>query len=349
MRLLRTLLILLTLFLAFISLKCGNEADGKNDSTDGIVEKVTDVKVITIKPQSYVDYIEVTGTVKADIASTVSAEESGVIESFLKEKGDWVKKGEVVVKLKSKVLQASFDEAKASYLLSEATFKRQANLFKDNVISEQKYLEYKYSLDRDKARYENLKARLDKTKITSPIAGIIDERFAEIGEFVQPGTPLFKVVKTDTIKISAGVPERYITDVKLGSTANIKFNILPNENFNGKVTFVGPSINKTSRTFLIEIELTNKEGLLKPEMFANIKINKAQLDDVVVIPRDAIIETESGKFVFVAIGNLASKREILIGGSYNNQILIKQGLKLGDQLIVVGHRDLVDGERIAIH
>ncbi|MFQ5824178.1 MAG: efflux RND transporter periplasmic adaptor subunit [bacterium] len=337
------------LILSLISVKCGDDVDGEKGSTNGISKKVTDVKVMTLEPQSFVDFIDVTGTVNADIATTVSAEESGVIEDFLKEKGDWVNKGDVVIKLKSNVLQASFDEAKASFLLSEATFKRQANLYKDHVISEQKYLEYKYTLDRDKARYENLKARLEKTKIKSPILGIIDEKLAEIGEFVQPGTPLFKVVKTDIIKIAAGVPERFIPDVKLGSMASMTIDIYPNEDFKGKVTFVGPSINKNSRTFPIEIAMANKEGRLKPEMFANIKIKKVQLENVVVISRDAIIETESGKFVFIANGGLASKREVKIGGSYNNQIWIQEGINPGDQLIVVGHRDLVDGERIAIH
>lgn len=349
MNLKRNLFIGTAILLSFISMKCGDTADGENNATNGISEKVTNVKVITIEPQTFVDYIEVTGTVNADITATISAEESGVIEDFLKEKGDSVNKGNVVVKLKSKVLQASFDEAKASYLLSEATFKRQANLYRDNVISEQKYLEYKYTLEQNKARYENLKAHLDKTKIKSPISGIIDEKLAEIGEFVQPGTPLFKVVKTDIIKISAGVPERYIPDVKIGSPATLTFDVLPNKEFNSKVTFVGPSINKNSRTFPIEIVLNNQGSQFKPEMFVNVKIKTAQLENAVVIPRDAVIETEAGKYVFVAKGNLTSKRAVQFSGSYNNQVLIRKGLNAGDQLIVVGHRDLVDGERIKIH
>ncbi|MFQ5753705.1 MAG: efflux RND transporter periplasmic adaptor subunit, partial [bacterium] len=135
-----TITIYLALSLIFI--KCSREVDGKNDSTNGISEKVTDVKVMTIEPQSFVDFIEVTGTVHADITTTMSAEEMGVIDKFIKDKGDWVKKGEVIVKLRNKVLQASYEEAEASYLLSKATFQRQANLYKDNVISEQKYLEY---------------------------------------------------------------------------------------------------------------------------------------------------------------------------------------------------------------
>lgn len=346
-----TKIISLTFFIAVVlsSLNCGEDAQGTNGVADELAEKVTDVKVKVIEPGSFVDYIEVAGTVIADVLSTVSAEEAGVIEKFLEEKGAWVKKGAVVVKLHSKVLQANYEEAKANYLLSKAIFERQANLFEDNVISEQKYLEYKYSYERDKARYENLQARLEKTEIRSPIHGTIEEKVAEIGEYVQPGTPLFKVVKVDPVKIRADVPERYLQNVRVGSTANISFDILPEHEFTAQVTFVGPSINKSSRTFPIEIELQNKDGLLKPQMYANVNIKKAEVDSVIVISRDAVIETESGKYAFVAQGNIAAKHEIKLGGSVNNQVWVKEGLQPGDRLIVVGHRDLVDGERIRIH
>ncbi|MFQ5604309.1 MAG: efflux RND transporter periplasmic adaptor subunit [bacterium] len=337
------------LWILFLSANCGDDSEAQNGGTNGITEKVTDVKVMLITPQSFSEFIEVTGTVRADIAAVISAEESGVIEAFLKDKGELVSEKEVVVQLKSKVLQASFNEAKAAYLLSKATFDRQANLYRDKVISEQKYLEYKYSLDRDHARYENLQARLEKTRIKSPVAGVIDNRLVEVGEFVLPGTPLFKVVKTDVVKIAAAVPERYITDVQIGSPVTISFDILQSTELQGKVFFVGPSIDKSSRTFPIEIAIKNRKRQLKPEMYANIKIKKAQLENVVVIPRDAIIETETGKYVFVDKGNLAVKRQVRIGGSYNNQIWITEGLAGGERLIVVGHRDLVDGERIAVH
>lgn len=339
-----TILILPPLLL---TLHCGGNHD--IEATNGITEKATNVKVSELRSQKFVEFIELTGTVKADITSTISAEESGVIERFLKDKGDWVARDEVVVKLKSDALKASYEEAKASYLLSKATFERQANLYKDNVISEQKYLEYKFTNERDKAHYENLLSRLNKTTIESPIAGEIDERLAEIGEFVMPGMPLFRIVKTDIVKITAGVPEEYMRDVHKGSGAILTFDVLPDTQLEGKVSFIGPTITASTRTFPIEIAIANENGLLKPEMFVDIKLKRSEQDSAVVIPRDAIIETEAGEFVFVAQGNVAEKRPVTIGGAYNNHIWVSEGLQAGDALIIVGHRDLVDGERITIH
>jgi RND family efflux transporter MFP subunit len=339
--------IVLIVAVSSLHMHCGNDTDAGSNG-NGLVEKVTDVRIMTLAPTEFIDYIEVTGKVNAEVTSTVSAEEAGVIERYLKDKGDLVKKGEEVVRLESKVLQASADEANASYLLSKATYERQANLYQDNVISEQQYLQHKYSLDRDRARYDNLLARLAKTRIKSPVTGKIDQKLSEIGEFVMPGKPLFKVVKTDIVKIFAGVPEKYIQDVVAGSGANISFDVLPGEEFIADVTFVGPSIDASSRTFPIEIALKNKSGILKPEMFANIRIKKAERQDVVVVGRDAIIETEAGKYAFIEQGGIAARKSIEIGGSFNNRIWVKSGLSIGDRLIVVGHRDLVDGEKVAV-
>lgn len=335
--------------IALTAAGCGSTQEDGGNGSNGIDMKVTDVKVKTLTPQTFVDYIEVTGTVNADVATTISAEEAGVVQRFLKEKGDWVNREEVIVALKSEILQASYEEARAVYQLSKATFERQANLYKDQVISEQKYLEYKYGLERDKARLDNLRARLQKTRIKSPVAGYFDSRFVEVGEFVQPGTPLVKVVKTDVVKVAAGVPERFVQDVELGSHVEISFDVLHGEVFSGRITFVGPGIDRSSRTFPIEVKLQNESRKLKPEMFAKVRIRKSEVTNAIVVPRDAIIETEDGKFVFVSNSMIARKREIEISGAYENRIWIKDGLQAGDRLIIVGHRELVDGERIAIH
>ncbi len=330
-------------------LSCSDEAAGLDELAKDNHQKVIDVKVLVAEPQTFVDYVEITGSVQADIATTVSAEEPGVIAEIVRDKGDKVEKGDVIFTLKSQVLKASFDEAEAAYQLSRVTFERQANLHKDGVISEQKYLDFKYNLARDKARFENLQARLAKTSITSPIAGVIDYKHVELGEYVQPGTPLVKLVKTDIVKVTAGLPERYVREVWVGSQANITFDVLPEQTFAGEVSFVGPSIQKSSRTIPVEIKLANSNQLLKPGMFANISIRNREMRDAIVVPRDAIIETERGKFVFVAEGGAAVKREVQIGGSYQNSVWLARGVSAGDSIVTVGHRDLIDGETILIH
>lgn len=340
--------LLLLSTMIFLTLHCGKDGDRVN-GTDGRAQKATDVKVITLSTASFRDYIDVTGHVQADIATVVSAEEQGVVQRFFKEKGDWVDAGEVVLSLKSKVLQANYDEAKASYLLSKATFERQANLYKDKVIPEQKYLEYKYTYDRDKARFDMLSAKLEKTTIVSPVPGYLDERFVEIGEFILPGRQLFRIVKTDTVKITAGVPETYVQDIRKGTPVDITVDVLPDLKISSRVSYVGPSIDKGSRTFPIEIRFKNPQGKLKPEMFANLKIARAAVDNAIVIPRDAVIETESHKYVFLARDGTARRQDISIGGAYGNQIWVSSGLQPGQRLIVTGHRDLVDGEPIVVH
>lgn len=338
----------LLLMLGLFNAGCGGDGQADIVPGNGLDAKATHVQIMPVQPDTFVEYITVTGTVRAMVDATVSAEVNGVIEAYVRDQGERVSRGDMVVKLKSKELQASVDEARAAYRLSEATFKRQANLFKDNVISEQKYLEFKFKLEMDRARFESLQARLEKTEIRSPFTGIIDQKLAEVGEFVVPGAPLFRVVQTEVVNVRGGVPERYVGDVGLGTSAEVTFDILPGQTFDGEITFVGPSIDAQTRTFPIEIALNNPGGLLKPEMFANVKIRRRSYSEAMVVPRDAVLETESGKYVFVAEGPVAMKRDVTLSAKSGNEVLITRGLEFGDHLIVVGHRDLSDGERIEI-
>jgi membrane fusion protein (multidrug efflux system) len=330
---------------------CGNNDEVATNGSDGAADapgRVTNVEVMEIVPRPFEEYIRVSGTVKAGAFATVSAEEAGVVERFERDKGDAVSAGDVVVRLRSDLLTASFQEAEAAYKLAEATAKRQENLFAQRSISEQQYLNAKYNRDMAKARLEQLAARLARTVIRSPISGLVDSRFVEQGEYVGPGTPLFTVVDVDTVKIEAGIPERYIPDLRKGTSAEITFDVYPDKVFKGRIRFVGASIDPRNRTFPTEIVLPNPEHLIKPEMLARLRILRRRLENAIVVPLDAVIERDGKAQVFVARGEIAQRREVAIGPAEGDQVVLLSGVAPGDLLIVVGHRDLTDGERIRV-
>ena len=339
------------LALALLTAACGgNEEvtqDGANGS-DGVRAKVTNVEVMEVVPRPFEEYIRVTGTVKAGAMATVSAEEAGVVETFVRDRGETVKRGDVVVRLRSDLLTAGYHEAEAAYNLAEATARRQENLYAERSISEQQYLNAKYNRDMAKARLEQLAARLAKTSIRSPVSGLVDARFVEPGEYVGPGTPLFTVVDVDTVKIEAGIPERYVPDLRTGTSATLTFDVYPDTAFQGLIRFVGASIDPRNRTFPVEVELANRRHLIKPEMLARLKILRRRLPQAIVVPLDAVIEREKGAEVFVASGEVAQRRQVEVGPSEGDQVVVLSGLAPGDLLIVVGQRDLTIGERIRV-
>ncbi len=330
---------------------CGDETDAsdlESFAIDDRGEKPINVEVQEIRPATFVEYIEVPGEVQAEIASTISAEEAGSVAEILYDKGKRVHKGDVLLRLDGEVLARMYDEAAAAYESAKIRFQRQKNLFKQNAVSEQQFLDAKFGFERAEAAMKALKARLEKINVKSPITGIVDNRYVDVGEFVAPGTPLVEVIAIDRVKVNAGVPERYIPDIRKSSPVYVTIDVLGDKQFSGKITFIGSTINPANRTFPVEVVIANPDHIIKPNMLARLHIQRVKYENGIVVPRDVLIETETGKRVFIAENGYARLRKVEIIAAAENQALIQGDVHFGDMLIVRGHRDLVNGEKIEV-
>ncbi len=137
-----------------------------------------------------------------------------------------------------------------------------------------------------------------------------------------------------------------------GDRAVVVFDVLDGQSFDGEIHFVGATVEPRSRTFPIEITLPNPVGLIKPEMVTNIAVVRRELTDVVVVPRDALVRVEDGFIAFVVIstdqGSVAEARSVRLGPAQRNLVVIEEGLEVGERLVVVGQRQLANGDRINI-
>jgi RND family efflux transporter MFP subunit len=222
----------------------------------------------------------------------------------------------------------------------------------DGIGSEIAYLQSKSGAEAANARYRTLAARLDRAAIKAPVRGVFDEKYVEAGELVAPGTRVARVVAVAQVKISGGVPERFGLDIVRGDSARITFDVLPDREFVGTISFVGTSVNPTNRTIPIEILLDNPGGAIKPSMLANIQVERVRLEDVIVVPQEVVQRTESGYQVFV-VGDrdglsVAVARAVEPGTAYGNHIVIRHGLEIGDPLITTGYRSVDDGNLVRV-
>jgi len=326
------------------------------ESTDG-TEKVNNsgkkvfstayVKTQVLKSQPFVDYLELLGVAKPFYEANLSSDEGGKIKEFRKSKGSYVTEGDVIIILDNDVLKANLDVAKANYEKAENNYKRMEEIYKQKVTSEMQYLNAKYESEAALANYNLIKARYEKTFIKAPFSGILDKKFAEIGEMVLPGAPIVSLVSMYTIKVESGVPENYVNQVKVGNKVKVVFKDLEGIEYNEKVTFVGTTISADNRTFPIEIQIKNTDGKIKPELSARVYIQRSKFDSAIVIPEETVTETDMGPVVFVAEGDTARMRKIEIISRYENKVAVKSGLSEGDRLIRVGFQNLVDGTLIS--
>ncbi len=328
-------------------------ADEGAAANGAIGARVVNVEIRELVPESFVDYVRITGEVEAFHDITISAEETGTILGFAVEKGARVASRQLIAKIDDAALRAQVNEARAHADLAREQYLRQQRLWNENGIgSEIAVLQLKSASEAADARLEMMEERLRRTVIRAPVSGIFDEKYVEVGELVGPGTPIARVVSVAQVKVVGGVPERYALDVRRGDSARITFDVLRGREFTGTISFVGATVDPGNRTIPIEIVLDNREQLVKPQMVANVQVERARLDHVIVVPQDLVIRTEDGYQVFVASERdgqqYATAKPVVLGAAYANRVVIDSGLDAGDRLITTGHRLVDEGSLIRI-
>jgi RND family efflux transporter MFP subunit len=224
---------------------------------------------------------------------------------------------------------------------------------KDSIGSEIGYLNAKYSYEQNKASLDQLKIQLRKTTLTSTVNGVLETQFVKAGEMVMPGTQVVRLIGTDKVKVEVGVPANYAGVIRKGEEAVISFDAYPDKEFKSIITTVGSSIQTQSRTFKVELELENTKNDFKIDMVANVILETNNFDEAIVVNQEYVYRTENGYEVFLAgkddNGNSVAKRQsVTLGPGFDNKVVIKSGLKVGDKLITTGSGDVENMTRIQV-
>jgi RND family efflux transporter MFP subunit len=335
------------ILLGFIS--CG-EADGSEAEKKAKKEaaRTTRVEVIELTSTQYTNYIKIIGQLKPYEKASLSHPTGGIIKRFVKDKGSRAAKGDTIVIIDNDVLIANLAAAKAQYDLAQITYEKQEEVYKQNVNSEIQVLEAKANRDAAKANYELRKAQLDDTYIIAGFPGIVDAKYFEEGELASPGMPIVNLININRIKVEAGVPERFVGQVKKGTPVKILVKSLSDKTFNGKVNFIGNSVSTNNRTFPIEISIENSEINLKPELVAELFIENESYDSVITVPEEVVNRVDEGYEVFLVKDGKAVSRKIEILNRFEDKIAVKDGLEQGDSLIVVGFQNLIHGQNLNV-
>lgn len=343
---------------AVLAAGCGADARAGDVAEGAEAERsyarVVNVETTTVTERPFTETIRLTGTVAAFRDVVLSAEEPGTVREVLVEKGGRVAAGDPMVRLDDRVLRAQLREAAARADLARETWERNRQLFEeDRAISRLAYLQAKYGSDEAEARRDALARRAERTTIRAPFAGVVESREVEIGSLVAPGTPVLRLVALDTLRIQAGVPERYAADVDVGDPVTVTFDVLGDDRFEGRLTFAGSVVNRRNRTFPVEITLPNRGRRIKPEMVATLSLARRHLEEAVVVPREALVRVEDGFVAFVVEegpggGPVAVRRVVQLGPTERNRAVIEEGLRPGDRLVVVGQKQVADGDRVSV-
>jgi len=331
----------------------GGDAEAAAGEDTSTATRIINVQTQEMRPQPFTDYLNLTGAAAADRDVTVAAEESGVVRELFVEKGQAVSEGQPLARIDDRVLRAQAEQATAQAELAGETWQRQRRLWEvDSVGSEMMYIQARQQYLTAQANARALNERLSRTVVRAPIGGLVEDRMVEVGAMVAPGAPVARIVDVNPVKVVAGMPERFATDIEAGSPAELFISALGNRDFAGRVSFVGASVDPQSRTVPVEVAVPNPGGLLRPGMVADVRIAREQYEGAMVIPQDAVLRSEDGYYVFVAVerdgGMHAEMRPVVVGESQQGLVQVQEGVQEGDRVIVVGQKQVTAGDRLNI-
>jgi len=330
---------------------CSDGQASKSSSTQARSQPKTRVETLLLEPTSFTDVIEVTGTVEAIDDATLSAQTDGPVTMLL-ELGTRVDKGTPVAKIDAEEAESAVEQAKAQYELAQDRFERQQPLYRDSVISALEFEQVRSERNQARAALNQAQTRLADAILEAPFAGTIEDRFLEVGEQAAPGTRLARLVNTRRVKITAGIPERYANDIEIGTPVQLDFRRYGAGVRTADVTFVGNTIDPQSRTFTVEITVSNENRTLKPEMGVNLRVTRAVLDSALVLPRTAVLRDETGTHVYVVDRSdttaVARNREITLGPETGGSVVADSGLAAGEEVIIVGQNNVSPGAPLEV-
>lgn len=310
--------------------------------------KAVRVSVVKIKPVPIRDVIYLPGETEAWQDVRVAADTSGRIEWIGPQEGEKVLKGELLVKIDVSALKAALDRAEASYKLADKLYQRRQRLFERKIITQE---ELDRSLTERALAYTELqqaKVNYSHGFLRSPITGVVNHLFVDVGEFIETGKPLVDLVNVDKIKINAHVPELDVRYLGAGQKTQVKIDAFPDRQFMGKIDFVAYKADPATKTFLVRSVIDNPTHDIRPGMIARVAFLRRVITDALVAPLFSLVDKGGERILFVEKDGFAHARTISIGVIEGDRVQITSGLKAGDHLIVTGQKEVEEGMKVEV-
>lgn len=319
------------------------------------------VKVATaqVEKRPMPQYMLLTGTVSAWQESDVAANASGKVLQTFVERGQRVKKGELLARLDASqaALMANAARAQAKVAGTQAEqaridCDRAQSLFDNKVIPESEYQRMmtqctsaRFSREAAEANQAVASKNVADSAIRAPFSGVVGERFVSPGEFVLPSTRVASVYMVDPLRVEVTVPEASVGLIRDGMALQFEVAAFGERKFAGTVKFVSPNVRRASRDLVVEAEVPNPDGVLRPGMFATVRL-LVEDKDMPVVPATALRREESGARLFAVVDGRVNERVVQPGVEKDGMVAVVRGVTEGDRIVIQPGDHVRDGVRV---
>ena len=326
-----------------------------SQSEDQLTAKAL-TNIITFAPElsRLTEKISFPGIVKPWISLKVLAEIRGKIVEKAVEKGQYVNKGDVLAIIDNTDYQNTYDASQAAYETAQATEKRLRNLMKNNFSTRSQFDEAIAQLKIRKSELDNAQIQLDRCFILSPMRGVVDDIFVERGTFLNSGDPVALILQIDNLKVVVGIPESDVNAVRKLQNFSISFDALNDKICTGEYHYLHKTTSSMARLYDLEIKVENPDREILPDMFARVNIIKTDIPGGLAVPTYSLVTVNNKAGLYVETGLYIEKdgfvhfREVKQGFSNQWKTQITEGLEPGENVVVVGHRLIEDGEKVNV-
>ena len=351
------------------------KASGKGAAKKGGGQIVT-VGTAEVRQGQVREEIQITGALRPKELVDVTSKVTGRVENVRVNIGDRVRRGDLLAELEDleiqqqvrrataaqEVVRATLAQRRAELANAQADLERSRQLMEGGLIPRQEYESKQTSFrvvqaqvqltqaqgEQAQAELNELKIRLEQMKIVSPIDGIVAERFVDIGAVISPATPVVRVVNLSTLVTRANVPEREVSKLRLGNRALVVVDAFGDQVFEGKVSRISPVMDAATRSALVEVEIPNRDGNLRAEMFARVTLDLATVRPALLVPRESLVYRGQQAGVYVLSGRRPMFREIEPGVTQGGEVEVLSNIAPGTTIVARGAAMVTDGVAVQV-
>lgn len=337
----RQTLLTISLLTALLLTSCGSKT--QHDTA----KKAQECKVMEMKPTQVENKWYYVAELQARTSTSVNFRVPGVVQAVYVNDGDYVSKGQLLATLDPQDMQRSYDMAKASLNQAEDAMARVEMMHKEQSIADIKYVEVQTKVEQARTLFKSAEERLNNTRLYAPTSGYISNKSIEEGESYGLVMPAFKILDVSSLVACVPIPEREIPFIHKGDKALISVLALGDDvTFDATIDEISASCDRITHSYEVRLNITNGDKRLKHGMVCNVQLwpGKSQYKSQHVLPVNAVINmSDNQRYVWVANKGKAMRRKVTVGMYTTDGIVIRDGLKDGDLVVVEGQTKLSEG------
>lgn len=327
-----------------VVLKMNKKANQQQTALASVVSTAIPVQLDVVVEEAFTPQFTSNGVLEPIKELSFVSDVAGRVVRIAVEKGDKVQKGQTLIQVDDEMLKADYTASEAAYKALKTDYDRFEKSKESGGVSAQQLDNIRTQLIAAESRLVSSKRRLSDATVKAPMAGYINERYIEVGAYLNPGARLFDLVDDSKFKLKCTVTETQVMLIKKGQSVTISCDQFPDQTFTGTLSFIGKKVG-SGLNYPVEITLPAGKDLMTG-LYVSAQFGSKQQQKGLLIPRNAVSGGVKSASVFVVEEGIAHRRNVTIGSMIGSKVHVLQGVQAGDSIVVAGLIDVSDGIQV---